>query len=247
LNPCPDLLIDGRGVGLFFEDFFIATMVVLSTLVTSITFSIGLFEKVPTTYSWLRKVLSKKWKEELEKYLDYLQVVKEVVTPHGNSNCSETAITGALKLLDGELTTSWSTVDKWMKTSRIFRHMSSEDFIKELKSSRTTIDQNLQLFSTAVQNYRHETAFTSKKDYGKEEGEAQWAHAQRTLQGLHPPETHLFNEKSSYRELSEIAEQAKRHAEVARLRELNTLKGHVESVAKLKGLDIDTIQQSYTV
>jgi hypothetical protein len=32
-----------------------------------------------------------------------------------------------------------------------------------------------------------------------------------------------------------------------RLRELLTLKGHVESVVKLKGLDIDTIQQHYTV
>ena len=57
----------------------------------------------------------------------------------------------------------------------------------------------------------------------------------------------LFNDKSSYRELSEIAEQAKRRAEIARLRELNTLKGHVESVVKLKGLDIDTIQHNYTV
>ncbi|KAK9922994.1 hypothetical protein M0R45_031430 [Rubus argutus] len=52
---------------------------------------------------------------------------------------------------------------------------------------------------------------------------------------------------NNYRELSEIAEQAKRRAEVARLRELHTLKGHVESVVKLKGLDIDTIQQHYTV
>ncbi|KAG2699392.1 hypothetical protein I3760_07G191600 [Carya illinoinensis] len=92
------------------------------------------------------------------------------------------------------------------------------------------------------------TAFTTKKDYGKEEREAQWAHAQRTLHGLQPPESsNLFPEKSSYRELSEIAEQAKRRAEVARLRELHTLKGHVESVVKLKGLDIDTIQQHYTV
>ncbi|XP_077215366.1 H[+]-ATPase 1 [Tasmannia lanceolata] len=92
------------------------------------------------------------------------------------------------------------------------------------------------------------TAFTSKKDYGREEREAQWALAQRTLHGLQPPETsNLFSDKSSYRELSEIAEQAKRRAEVARLRELNTLKGHVESVVKLKGLDIDTIQQHYTV
>ncbi|XP_010928676.1 plasma membrane ATPase [Elaeis guineensis] len=92
------------------------------------------------------------------------------------------------------------------------------------------------------------TAFTSKKDYGREEREAQWATAQRTLHGLQPPETtNLFNDKNSYRELSEIAEQAKRRAEVARLRELHTLKGHVESVVKLKGLDIDTIQQHYTV
>ncbi|XWS72835.1 hypothetical protein CRYUN_Cryun02cG0074400 [Craigia yunnanensis] len=94
----------------------------------------------------------------------------------------------------------------------------------------------------------NKTAFTTKKDYGKEEREAQWAAAQRTLHGLQPPETsNLFNERTSYRELSEIAEQAKRRAEVARLRELNTLKGHVESVVKLKGLDIDTIQQHYTV
>ncbi|CAN6681872.1 unnamed protein product [Malus baccata var. baccata] len=94
----------------------------------------------------------------------------------------------------------------------------------------------------------NKTAFTTKKDYGKEEREAQWAAAQRTLHGLQPPETNnLFNEKNSYRELSEIAEQAKRRAEVARLRELHTLKGHVESVVKLKGLDIDTIQQHYTV
>ncbi|WVZ19583.1 hypothetical protein V8G54_006905 [Vigna mungo] len=94
----------------------------------------------------------------------------------------------------------------------------------------------------------NKTAFTTKKDYGKEEREAQWALAQRTLHGLQPPETSsIFNEKSSYRELSEIAEQAKRRAEVARLRELHTLKGHVESVVKLKGLDIDTIQQHYTI
>lgn len=94
----------------------------------------------------------------------------------------------------------------------------------------------------------NKTAFTTKNDYGRQEREAQWATAQRTLHGLHPPQAStIFNDKSSYRELSEIAEQAKRRAEVARLRELNTLKGHVESVVKLKGLDIDTIQQHYTV
>lgn len=63
-----------------------------------------------------------------------------------------------------------------------------------------------------------QTAFTTKKDYGKEERQAEWAHAQRTLHGLQPPEASsgIFHEKSSYRELSEIAEQAKRRAEVAR-------------------------------
>ncbi|CAA0813475.1 ATPase 8- plasma membrane-type [Striga hermonthica] len=96
---------------------------------------------------------------------------------------------------------------------------------------------------------QNKTAFTTKKDYGKGEREAQWAVAQRTLHGLSTAgadSSALMNDKS-YRELSEIAEQAKRRAEVARLRELHTLKGHVESVVKLKGLDIETIQQHYTV
>ncbi|CAN1224054.1 ATPase 9, plasma membrane-type [Linum perenne] len=88
---------------------------------------------------------------------------------------------------------------------------------------------------------QNRTAFTNKNDFGKAEREAQWASDQ-------PPETgDLFTDKTNYRELSEIAEQAKRRAEVARLRELHTLKGHVESVVKLKGLDIETIQQHYTV
>ncbi|XP_010472897.1 PREDICTED: ATPase 9, plasma membrane-type isoform X5 [Camelina sativa] len=95
----------------------------------------------------------------------------------------------------------------------------------------------------------NKTAFTSKKDYGKGEREAQWAQAQRTLHGLQPAHqsSDMFNDKSTYRELSEIADQAKRRAEVARLRERHTLKGHVESVVKQKGLDIEAIQQHYTL
>ncbi|XP_072991885.1 plasma membrane ATPase 4-like isoform X2 [Typha latifolia] len=65
---------------------------------------------------------------------------------------------------------------------------------------------------------QNKTAFTSKKDYGKGEREAQWAAAQRTLHGLQPPEANgLFQDKNSYRELSEIAEQAKRRAEAQRV------------------------------
>jgi H+-transporting ATPase len=94
------------------------------------------------------------------------------------------------------------------------------------------------------------TAFSTQKDFGKEAREAQWALAQRTLHGLHPPESK--DESSSAagganRELGFMAEQAKRRAEIARLRELNTLKGHVESVVRLKNLDVEMIQQSYTV
>ncbi|RRT61708.1 hypothetical protein BHE74_00042282 [Ensete ventricosum] len=116
-----------------------------------------------------------------------------------------------------------------------------QTFIRQIPLLSWTAD--LTVIKTATQ-----TAFTTKKDYGREEREAQWALAQRTLHGLQVPDTStLFNDNNSYRELSEIAEQAMRRAEVARLRELHTLKGHVESVVKLKGLDIDTIQQHYTV
>ncbi|KAK4427239.1 Plasma membrane ATPase 3 [Sesamum alatum] len=90
-------------------------------------------------------------------------------------------------------------------------------------------------------------AFTRQKDFGKEQRELKWAHAQRTLHGLQVPDTKLFNETTNFSELNQLAEEAKRRAEIARLRELHTLKGHVESVVRLKGLDIDTIQQAYTV
>ncbi|KAL9227389.1 hypothetical protein vseg_003080 [Gypsophila vaccaria] len=90
-------------------------------------------------------------------------------------------------------------------------------------------------------------AFTKKKDFGKEERELKWAHAQRTLHGLQMPEATMFTERTSYHDLNQMAEEAKRRAEMARLRELHTLKGHVDSVVKLKGLDIETIQGAYTV
>ncbi|KAG9159756.1 hypothetical protein Leryth_007779 [Lithospermum erythrorhizon] len=89
-------------------------------------------------------------------------------------------------------------------------------------------------------------AFTQKKNFGKEERELKWAQAQRTLHGLYSPETRL-GERTRVNELNQLAEDARRRAEMARMRELHTLKGHVESVVKLKNLDIDTIQQSYTV
>lgn len=62
-----------------------------------------------------------------------------------------------------------------------------------------------------------QTAFTTKKDYGREEREAQWAREERTKHGLNPPEaTQILNEGNNYRELSELAEQARKRAEIAR-------------------------------
>ncbi|KAL3834988.1 hypothetical protein ACJIZ3_009724 [Penstemon smallii] len=72
------------------------------------------------------------------------------------------------------------------------------------------------------------TAFTSQKDFGKEAREAAWATEQRTLHGLQSAEAKMFADN--------------KHT----LRELHTLKGKVESFARLRGLDID-VNPHYTV
>jgi H+-transporting ATPase len=91
-----------------------------------------------------------------------------------------------------------------------------------------------------------QTGFTSKKDYGREEREAQWATMQRSLHGLPAPESEQAARGScSYAELSEIAEQARRRAEVARFRETNTLRGHLEWSAKLRGIDVSEVKSPY--
>ncbi|KAJ7525554.1 hypothetical protein O6H91_17G056500 [Diphasiastrum complanatum] len=94
--------------------------------------------------------------------------------------------------------------------------------------------------------FKQKTAFRGQKEFGREERQAQWAHDQRSLHGLHPLQTKMTTDRTSYEDLSEIAEQAKRRAELARLREHYTLKGHVESLIRTKGIEIDTIQQHYT-
>ncbi|KAJ0053856.1 hypothetical protein Pint_00108 [Pistacia integerrima] len=92
------------------------------------------------------------------------------------------------------------------------------------------------------------TAFTNKKDFGKEARAAAWATEQRTLHGLQSSDTKKFSDKiSTFGDLNLMAEEAKKRAEIARMRELHTLKGKVESSAKLRGLDIDAMNQHYTV
>ncbi|KAF4387225.1 hypothetical protein F8388_008859 [Cannabis sativa] len=92
------------------------------------------------------------------------------------------------------------------------------------------------------------TAFTNKKDFGKEAREAAWATEQRTLHGLQIGETKPISERATtFRDINLMAEEARRRAEIARLREIHTLKGKVESFAKLRGLDIEAINQHYTL
>ncbi|CAI5522424.1 unnamed protein product [Closterium sp. Naga37s-1] len=92
--------------------------------------------------------------------------------------------------------------------------------------------------------------FTKKANFGIEERQARWATAQRTLTGL---QTVAADEAPTVLAVlgtaggADAAEAARRRAEIARLREGLTLKGHVDNIVKLKNIDVDTIQQSYTV
>ncbi|GFS35573.1 H[+]-ATPase 7 [Actinidia rufa] len=91
------------------------------------------------------------------------------------------------------------------------------------------------------------TGFTTQKDFGREAREAAWAAKQRTLRGLQSSEQKRFTERSTFRDSSLMAEEAKRRAEITRLRELHTFKGKVQSFAKLRDLDIDVMSRRYTV
>uniref|UniRef100_A0A0D3DD08 Uncharacterized protein n=1 Tax=Brassica oleracea var. oleracea TaxID=109376 RepID=A0A0D3DD08_BRAOL len=79
-----------------------------------------------------------------------------------------------------------------------------------------------------VSMFGKRTALTTRRDYGAGERQAEWAREQRTQHGLQTRQ--------------EVTESCLRS-----LREIHTFKGHVESVAKLKGLDIDTSGHHYTL
>ncbi|KAL9259555.1 ATPase 4, plasma membrane-type-like protein [Drosera capensis] len=69
-------------------------------------------------------------------------------------------------------------------------------------------EQRIQIFIDFL------TAFTRKKDFGKEERELKWAHAQRTLRGLEAPDGKIrFTDRTT--ELNQMAEETKRRAEIA--------------------------------
>ncbi|KAJ8900189.1 hypothetical protein K2173_024829 [Erythroxylum novogranatense] len=92
------------------------------------------------------------------------------------------------------------------------------------------------------------TALTSKKDFGKEEREAAWAAEQRSLHGLQSGDYRRSTDnRSSVGEPNHMAEEARKRAEIARLTELHTLKGKVENAAKRRGLDVEAMNQHYTL
>ncbi|KAI3984484.1 hypothetical protein MKX01_033977 [Papaver californicum] len=90
--------------------------------------------------------------------------------------------------------------------------------------------------------FDRKTAFTSKKDYGKEDREAKWVVSQRLLEGINSSDLDTTGWRSSI-----LAEKARRRAEIARMGELHTLRAHTESALKLKNLDSSIIQTAHTL
>ncbi|XP_010692042.2 ATPase 7, plasma membrane-type isoform X2 [Beta vulgaris subsp. vulgaris] len=78
--------------------------------------------------------------------------------------------------------------------------------------------------------FNEKTAFTDKKSYGRDEREAAWAAQTWTQRGERKSAEmkSLFSERSSFRDLNSMAEEAKRRAEIARLRELQGGKSHTD-------------------
>ncbi|KAJ7535143.1 hypothetical protein O6H91_12G020200 [Diphasiastrum complanatum] len=105
----------------------------------------------------------------------------------------------------------------------------------------------------------HKIAFSRQRNYGREARQAQWAAISRasipsnelpsSSSGLTPTTsiTSAIAITANATTGRELADKARRRAEMARLKELHMLKGHTDAVAKLKGLDDVAIQQSYTI
>jgi H+-transporting ATPase len=72
------------------------------------------------------------------------------------------------------------------------------------------------VYSSTFADVHIQIAFTRKKDFGREDRELKWAHAQRTLHGLQAPEASIFENKTTFNELNQLAEEARRRAEMAR-------------------------------
>lgn len=78
-------------------------------------------------------------------------------------------------------------------------------------------DANIVLCSSVIGVVHTQIAFTRKKDFGTQENQLKWATAQRTIHGLQPAATAaVFRDMTSYNDLNQLAEEARRRAEIAR-------------------------------
>ncbi|KAK9742743.1 hypothetical protein RND81_03G194700 [Saponaria officinalis] len=80
--------------------------------------------------------------------------------------------------------------------------------------------------------FNRRTALTSKKGFGRESREAAWAAERWTQHGKNTPETkaiYMPERNNSFSELNSMAEEARKRAEMARLRELQSSRAHLES------------------
>ncbi|KAL9247232.1 hypothetical protein vseg_020685 [Gypsophila vaccaria] len=94
--------------------------------------------------------------------------------------------------------------------------------------------------------YDRKAAFTSKKDYIWENREPRWVASQGSLHDIQSTEFEGEG-RQRRRSYSLIAEQARKRAEIARLRDSFTFEGHVESVTRLKNSDHDLISSAHTI
>lgn len=125
-------------------------------VLAEITTLISLLKGIRSTYEWGSEVLSIEWKNECRKYVDYLEEVKQAVTPYENSN------KGGLKLLEGELREACSLLDQWMKKTGPHKQLTSAAFLEKVQTSRANIAQNLQLFWFQLLGTEQATQHTDK-------------------------------------------------------------------------------------
>jgi len=102
--------------------------------------------------------------------------------------------------------------------------------------------------------FNQSTTLANKPNFGADERKAAWATAQRSLHGLpvagttaSPGTANPLTSTTVAGTSGSAAESAAKRAEIAKLRDATTLKGHMESVVKAKNMDVDTIKSSYTV
>jgi len=135
-----------------------------------------------------------------------------------------------LEALDGDGLVSygcivWSSTYHWILSSSQFvmpwvekhgisyliERLVKLGFVIHLLRNVPWLEMSLYAFFFLFFFFFQQTAFSTKKDYGKEDREAKWILSQRSLQGLMATDQDFNGRRSTL-----IAEQARRRAEIAR-------------------------------